>query len=117
MSIEIIHVLEIAVIPLLIYVVWYFRETINHIVKALFDTYWNKRKEGTNMAEDDIGDDSVVIGKVNRKVGNRSVVIGPTDDHGNTIIRGPLAAGYKARAEKNSIAIGAYANAGSDEKD
>lgn len=62
-----------------------------------------------------IGEDSVVIGNVPyQNVGNRSVVIGPTDSNGNTILNGTMAIGYSASAGENSIAIGAYAGAGSD---
>jgi len=38
-----------------------------------------------------VGDESVVIGKVTQDVGNKSVVIGATDDRGNTIINTPMA--------------------------
>lgn len=60
------------------------------------------------------GNDSVIIGNVPAwvEVGDRSVVIGPTDAHGNTIINTPGAIGYGASAEQGSIAIGAFANAG-----
>jgi len=61
-----------------------------------------------------IGDDAVVMGNVpsTTKVGNGSVVIGPTDAHGNTIINQPMAVGHNAQAGPNSIAIGAGAGAG-----
>jgi hypothetical protein len=36
-----------------------------------------------------IGEDSVVIGNVTGKVGNRSVVINATDQHGNVIVPAP----------------------------
>ncbi|MHC4248317.1 MAG: hypothetical protein ACYS9X_04240 [Planctomycetota bacterium] len=64
----------------------------------------------------EIGDESVVMGKVpaGTRVGNRSVYVAPTDDRGNVILnRGGLAAGYGAHADPTSIAIGAWANAGS----
>jgi hypothetical protein len=48
------------------------------------------------------------------KIGDRSVVVGPTDADGNTILnRGGLAVGNGAKADSTSIAIGAHANAGS----
>jgi hypothetical protein len=60
----------------------------------------------------EVGSDSVVMGKVTGKVGDRSVVIGATDDKGNTIINTPMAVGNNAQAGPNSIAIGAGADAG-----
>ena len=65
--------------------------------------------------EDDreVGDDSVVIGAdPPRRVGNRSVFIGATDNAGNTRIAGGTAVGYNARADPTSVAIGAHALAG-----
>lgn len=59
-----------------------------------------------------VGKDAVVIGKVSGDVGDGSVVIGPTDDKGNVILRGTMAAGRGAYAGPNSIAIGAGAGAG-----
>ena len=61
-----------------------------------------------------IGKDSVVIGNVpsNIQVGDGSVVIGPTDSRGNTIINQPMAVGRGAQAGLGSIAIGAFAGAG-----
>ncbi len=61
-----------------------------------------------------IGEDSVVVGNVapDTNIGDRSVVIGPTDENGNTIINKPMAIGYGAKAGPNSIAIGAHASAG-----
>jgi hypothetical protein len=65
--------------------------------------------------ERSVGDESVVIGTgVPDRVGDRSVVIGATDDRGNTIIRGGTAAGYNARADSTSVAVGAHAGAGGD---
>ena len=63
-----------------------------------------------------IGNDSVVMGNVpqNLEVGEGSVVIGPTDANGNTILNRPMAIGRNAQAGPTSIAIGAGANAGSD---
>jgi len=60
------------------------------------------------------GKDAVVIGKVSGDVGDGSVVIGPTDNRGNTIINQPMAVGRGAKAGPGSIAIGAGACAGSD---
>ena len=61
-----------------------------------------------------IGRDSVVIGNVppHSEVGDGSVVIGATDAHGNTIINQPMAVGRGAKAGPGSIAIGAFAGAG-----
>lgn len=61
-----------------------------------------------------VGDDTVVLGKVDPdlEVGNRSVVMGTTDLNRNSIYRGPLAAGYEAKAEGNGIAVGTRASAG-----
>lgn len=68
--------------------------------------------EPSNKLE--VGEDSVVMGNVppNTKVGNGSVVIGPTDNRGNTIINTPMAVGRGAKAGPGSIAIGAGAGAG-----
>jgi hypothetical protein len=60
----------------------------------------------------EVGDESVVIGNVTGPVGNRSVVIGATDNKGNTILNQPMAVGYRAQADPTSIAIGAFARAG-----
>jgi hypothetical protein len=60
-----------------------------------------------------VGKDSVVIGDVSGNVGNGSVVVGPTDSRGNTIINTPMAVGRGAYAGPGSIAIGAGAGAGS----
>ena len=60
------------------------------------------------------GKDSVVIGDVSGDVGDGSVVIGPTDEQGNTIINQSMAVGRGAKADNGSIAIGAGACAGSD---
>ncbi|OGI64795.1 MAG: hypothetical protein A2W18_00655 [Candidatus Muproteobacteria bacterium RBG_16_60_9] len=61
-----------------------------------------------------VGKDSVVTGNVapDSTVGDRSVVVGPTDSRGNTIHNKPMAVGYGAKAGPDSIAIGAHANAG-----
>ncbi len=61
-----------------------------------------------------VGKDSVVIGEVSGHVGNGSVVIGPTDSNGNTIINRSMAIGSNAKAGPGSIAIGANAGAGSE---
>jgi hypothetical protein len=59
----------------------------------------------------EVGDESVVLGRVTGTFGNRTTVVGPTDDKGNTIIQ-PMAAGYRAQADPTTTAIGAYAGAG-----
>jgi hypothetical protein len=61
-----------------------------------------------------VGKDSVVMGNIppNTRVGDGSVVIGPTDNRGNTIINTPMAVGHGAKAGPGSIAIGANAGAG-----
>jgi len=81
----------------------------------------NESKENnkeTDMGANDnnlnVGDDSVVMGNVSGNVGNRSVVVGPTDNKGNTILNQPGAFGYNAHAGPGSIAIGAHAGGGSD---
>lgn len=61
-----------------------------------------------------VGKDSVVIGNVSGNVGDGSVVIGPTDNRGNTVLNQPMAVGRNAQAGPGSIAIGAGAGAGSD---
>jgi len=60
------------------------------------------------------GKDTVVIGNVSGDVGDGSVVIGATDERGNTIINQPMAVGRGASAGPGSIAIGAGASAGSN---
>ena len=57
--------------------------------------------------------DSVVMGNVssNLEVGEGCVIIGATDECGNTIINRPMAAGRNAQAGPNLIAIGSGANA------
>ena len=59
-----------------------------------------------------VGEDSVVIGNVYGNVGDRSVVVGSTDNRGNTILNQPMAVGYNAHAGPGSIAIGANVGAG-----
>jgi hypothetical protein len=62
-----------------------------------------------------VGTDSVAMGHIpdGSKIGDGSVVIGPTDANGNTILnQGGLAVGNGASAGPTSIAIGAHANAG-----
>jgi hypothetical protein len=61
-----------------------------------------------------VGKDAVVIGDVSGEIGNGSVVIGPTDDRGNTTLNQPMAVGRGAKASRGSIAIGAGASAGSE---
>ena len=62
----------------------------------------------------DVGDDSVVIGRVapTTRVGNRSTIVGATDDRGYTILNTPMAIGHGAYAGPGSIAIGTGAGAG-----
>ncbi len=61
-----------------------------------------------------IGKHSVVIGNVpsNSDIGEGSVVIGATDTRGNTILNQPMAVGFGAKANSNSIAIGAFSGSG-----
>lgn len=61
-----------------------------------------------------VGNDSVVMGLVssNAQVGDRSVVIGATDAHGNTILNQPMVVGHDAHGGPNSIVIGADAGGG-----
>lgn len=66
----------------------------------------------TNVVK--VGKDSVVIGDVKGEIGDGSVVIGATDDRGNTIINQPMAVGRGAKAGPGSIAIGAGAAAGTE---
>jgi len=65
-------------------------------------------------ASQTVGDDSVVMGRVspNARVGDRSVVIGATDAHGNTILNQPMVVGHNAHGGPNSIVIGADAGSG-----
>ena len=60
------------------------------------------------------GKDCVVMGNVpqNLEIGDGCVIIGATDEQGNTIINQPMAIGKNSQAGVNSIAIGAGANAG-----
>ena len=62
-----------------------------------------------------LGKDNVIIGSVpsDLEVGDGNVIIGATDDRGNTIINTPMAVGRDAQAGPDSIAIGAGAKAGS----
>jgi hypothetical protein len=61
------------------------------------------------------GQDSVVMGHVpdNSRIGEGSVVIGPTDSNGNVILNHSMAVGRGACAGPGSISIGAFAGAGS----
>lgn len=61
-----------------------------------------------------VGTDSVVMGNVQGNIGDGSVVIGPTDSNGNTILNQTMAVGRNARAGHGSIAIGVNAMAGSE---
>ena len=66
-----------------------------------------------------VGKDSVVVGNIpdGSKIGDSSVVVGPTDANGNTILnKGGMAIGKGAKADATSIAIGENANAGGGEK-
>ncbi len=63
-----------------------------------------------------VGDESVVIGNVRKNVGNKSVVIGATNNRCNTILNKSMAVGYGAKAGPDSIAIGAYAGSGIEPK-
>src|SRR6266404_398925 len=65
-----------------------------------------------------LGKDAVVVGRVppNSRIGDGSVVIGPTDSNGNVILNGTMAAGRCAYAGPGSISIGAGAGAGSSPK-
>jgi hypothetical protein len=60
-----------------------------------------------------VGNDSVVMGQVSpsARVGDRSVVIGATDAHGNTILA-PMVVGHNAHGGPNSVVIGADAGGG-----
>jgi hypothetical protein len=60
----------------------------------------------------EVGEESVVMGHVTGVVGKGSVVIGPTDCHGNVILTQPMAVGHGAKAGPGSIAIGYGAYAG-----
>jgi hypothetical protein len=58
-----------------------------------------------------VGPDAVVMGRVapNATIGAGSVVIGPTDDHGNTIVNKPMVAGRCAHGGSGDIVLGAHA--------
>jgi len=73
-------------------------------------------QENTGLS---IGSESVVMGHVpsNTKVGDRSVVVGATDDKGSTILNTPMAVGHGAKAGPGSIAIGAGSGAGAGGKE
>jgi hypothetical protein len=81
-------------------------------LKSATNKYSPKRTMHEKPRKLIIGKDSVVIGNVTGTVGDGSVVIGPTDAHGNTIINTPMAVGRNAYADETSIAIGAGASAG-----
>jgi hypothetical protein len=61
-----------------------------------------------------IGKNSVVMVLVSPdlEVGEGCVIIGPTDERGNTIIDKSMAVGHGAQAGPDSIAIGAFSGAG-----
>lgn len=56
------------------------------------------------------GKDAVRIGRVEGDVGDGSVVIGATDQHGNTVLNQPMVIGKDARGGPDSIVIGAGAD-------
>ena len=70
-------------------------------------SYWSS--SGTGRIT--VGNESVVIGNVTGNVGDKSVVIGSTDDKGNTVLNTPMAVGSGAHTDGGSIAIGANAGA------
>jgi hypothetical protein len=59
----------------------------------------------------DVGQESVVVGYVEGKIGDRCVVIGPTDNKGNTILNRDTAIGNRAYAGPGSVAVGHEAGA------
>ena len=61
-----------------------------------------------------VGKNAVVIGDVSGEIGDGSVVIGATDERGNTILNESMAIGKGAKASQGSIAIGSGASAGTD---
>lgn len=67
-----------------------------------------------------VGDMSVVMGKVppGTQVGSRSVVLGATDDRGNSRYDTPMTVGYAAKGNSTSVVIGAFAGSsgGVDER-
>jgi hypothetical protein len=82
--------------------------TVNYVSGA---TGENQIQPGNKLS---VGNDSVVIGRVapQTSVGEGSVIIGPTDSNGNTVISGSMAIGHNASAGEGAIAIGAGAVAG-----
>lgn len=64
----------------------------------------------------DIGSRTVVYGNVapNLKVGDDSVVVGPTDNQGNVSLTGTMALGAYAKAGGSSISVGYKAGAASE---
>lgn len=88
--------------------------TDERTIDILVEKYRGKLMQN-NPEELLVGHDSVVMGNVTGAVGNRSVVIGPTHERGNVVLNTPMAVGYGAVAGPGSIAIGAFAGAGSNE--
>jgi hypothetical protein len=66
-----------------------------------------------NIKSMEVGKDAVVMGKVpaTARIGDGSIIIGPTDANGNITLTAPMAVGRNAHAGPNSIAIGAGAGA------
>lgn len=79
---------------------------------------FNAPKRGSDGRAHDVsirGSDNTVVGAPRYIEGNGNTIVGPTDDHGNTIInKGGTAIGNGATADSTSIAIGAHANAGGE---
>jgi len=59
-----------------------------------------------------VGCDSVAYGNVTGSIGSGSVVIGPTDSHGNTEITKPQIVGHNAHGGPSDIVFGANAGSG-----
>ena len=78
------------------------------ILAACFVVFLYFQSSGVSQT---VGNDSVVMGSVpsTARVGDRSVVIGPTDTHGNTILTQPMTVGHNAHGGPDSIVIGADA--------
>jgi len=62
-----------------------------------------------------VGTESVVMGQIqpNARIGDRSVVIGPTDTHGNVILNQPMIVGHNAHGGPGDLVIGADAGSAS----
>lgn len=70
--------------------------------------------EDKNKKKLNVGKDSVVIGNIAGDIGEGCVIIGATDERGNVILNNTMAIGRGAFASEGSIAIGAFAGAGSE---